>query len=59
MHIAHVMPTLAEWYGGRVNAILNLGAAQREIGMKVSHWATGDEETRRRLATSRADVIVI
>lgn len=56
MHIAHVMPTLAEWYGGPVNAVLNLGAAQREIGMKVSNWATGDEETRRRLATSCPDV---
>lgn len=56
MHIAHVMPTLAEWYGGPVNAVLNLGAAQREIGIKVSYWATGDEETRRRLASLPGDL---
>lgn len=56
MHIAHVMPTLAEWYGGPVNTVLNLGAAQREIGIKVSYWATGDEETRRRLASLPGDL---
>jgi len=56
MHIAHVMPTLAEWYGGPVNTVLNLGAAQHEIGIKVSYWATGDEETRRRLAKIHGDV---
>jgi glycosyltransferase involved in cell wall biosynthesis len=58
MHIAHVIPTLAASYGGPVNAALNLGVAQREIGIKVSHWTTGDEETRRNLAESRADVRV-
>lgn len=56
MHIAHVIPTLAEWYGGPVNVVLNLSAAQREIGMKVSNWATGDEETKRKWATSCPDV---
>jgi len=56
MRIAHVIPTLAEWYGGPVNVVLNLGSAQHEIGIKVSYWATGDEETRKRLANIPGDV---
>lgn len=56
MHVAHVIPTLAACYGGPVNTALNLGAAQADIGMKVSHWATGDEETRRKVDDSRTDV---
>ncbi|MHC4640657.1 MAG: glycosyltransferase [Planctomycetota bacterium] len=58
MHVAHVMPTLAACYGGPVNTALNLGIAQTEIGLKVSHWATGDGETRRKVYDSRTDVRV-
>ena len=58
MHVAHVIPTLAASYGGPVNTALNLGVAQREIGIKVSHWTTGDKETRRILAETRTDVQV-
>ncbi|MBW2638130.1 MAG: glycosyltransferase [Deltaproteobacteria bacterium] len=39
-----------------MNTVLNLGAAQHEIGIKVSYWATGDEETRHRLAKIHGDV---
>ena len=56
MRIAHVIPTLDTWYGGPVTAVLNLGAAQREIGIKVSYWATGDEKTRHSLANLPGDV---
>jgi len=55
IQIAHVIPTLAEWFGGPVSTALNLGAAQSNIGMKVSYWATGNKEIQDRLNASSLD----
>ena len=55
IQIAHVIPTLAEWFGGPVSTALNLGAAQTNIGMKVSYWATGNKEIQDRLNASSLD----
>ena len=55
IQVAHVIPTLAEWFGGPVSTALNLGAAQSNIGMKVSYWATGSKELQDRLQGSSLD----
>ncbi len=56
MYVAHIMPTLDRNFGGPVNAVLNLGAVQRKLGIKVSYWATASKDTACRLADLHPDL---
>lgn len=58
MHIAHIVPTLDESYGGTAITALNLGESQAKIGEQVSYWATGEKKSSQGVVAAKDSVFL-